>query len=77
MLPAPTSFSHTFAKHTGVDQEPEEESNADYIPGYDDGEAEPSNDEPISDRICRVTGNRSTTYASFFNAFGRFYEAIP
>jgi|1185.fasta_scaffold1862794_1 hypothetical protein len=28
--------------------------------------------EPISDRICRVTGNKSTTYASFFNAFNRY-----
>jgi hypothetical protein len=28
------------------EKEEENESNADYIPGYDDGEAEPSNDEP-------------------------------
>jgi hypothetical protein len=28
------------------ENEEENESNADYIPGYDDGEAEPSNDEP-------------------------------
>ena len=31
--------------------------------------------EPIRDRICTVTGNRSPTYALFFTAFGRFYEA--
>jgi hypothetical protein len=40
-------LSHLAGK-TGVDLEPADESDADFIPGYDDGEAEPSNDEPSS-----------------------------
>jgi hypothetical protein len=37
-------LSH-LAKKTGVDLEPEDNSNADYKPGYDDGEAQPSDEE--------------------------------
>lgn len=33
-------------KQTGVDLEGEDDSSADYKAGYDNGEAEPSNDEP-------------------------------
>jgi hypothetical protein len=37
-------ISH-LAGQTGVDLEGEDDSSADYIPGYDDGEAEPSKEE--------------------------------
>lgn len=33
--------------------------------------------EPVNDRFFTVTGNKSATYASFFNAFGGYYKGDP
>jgi hypothetical protein len=33
--------------------------------------------EPIRDRICMIGGTFAPVYASFFHAFGRFYEGDP